>query len=129
LWCGCREGEDPSPALGVTQRRVAEEKARKLSEKARALREKEKHLDVTQRARNDSHSRSHSAASAAPQYYFSPAPAPARAPAPRATSHGGTWTGTYHQSRGSAAGRAIYEGPRGGHFYINANGNKTYVKK
>ena len=26
-------------------------------------------------------------------------------------------------------GRTIYEGPRGGRYYINSNGNKTYVKK
>jgi len=26
-------------------------------------------------------------------------------------------------------GRTIYEGPRGGHYYINKNGNKEYVKK
>ena len=24
-------------------------------------------------------------------------------------------------------GRTIYEGPRGGRYYINSNGNKTYV--
>lgn len=26
-------------------------------------------------------------------------------------------------------GRTLYEGPRGGHYYINAEGNKEYVKK
>ena len=26
-------------------------------------------------------------------------------------------------------GRTIYEGPRGGRYYINSNGNKTYTKK
>jgi colicin import membrane protein len=26
-------------------------------------------------------------------------------------------------------GRTIYEGPRGGRYYINANGNKTYIQK
>ena len=26
-------------------------------------------------------------------------------------------------------GRTIYEGPRGGHYYINAKGHKEYVKK
>ena len=25
-------------------------------------------------------------------------------------------------------GRTIYEGPRGGQYYINSNGNKTYLK-
>lgn len=28
-----------------------------------------------------------------------------------------------------AKGRTIYEGPRGGRYYINKNGNKEYVKK
>ena len=28
-----------------------------------------------------------------------------------------------------ADGKTIYEGPRGGHFYYNDNGNKVYVKK
>lgn len=27
-----------------------------------------------------------------------------------------------------AQGRTLYEGPRGGQYYINGNGNKTYVK-
>ncbi len=26
-------------------------------------------------------------------------------------------------------GRTIYEGPRGGHYYINSHGNKTYVRR
>ena len=26
-------------------------------------------------------------------------------------------------------GRTIYEGARGGRYYINSNGNRTYVKK
>ena len=26
-------------------------------------------------------------------------------------------------------GRTIYEGPRGGHYYINSNGNKEYISK
>ena len=26
-------------------------------------------------------------------------------------------------------GRTIYEGPKGGNYYINSNGNKTYLKK
>lgn len=28
-----------------------------------------------------------------------------------------------------AKGRTIYEGPRGGHYYIDKNGNKEYIKK
>ena len=26
-------------------------------------------------------------------------------------------------------GRTIYEGPRGGKYYINASGNKTYIDR
>ena len=26
-------------------------------------------------------------------------------------------------------GRTIYEGPRGGRYYINSNGNKTYISQ
>jgi hypothetical protein len=40
--------------------------------------------------------------------------------------HGGRFTGEYMVTRGSANGQAIYEGSRGGQFYINSNGNKTY---
>ena len=28
-----------------------------------------------------------------------------------------------------AKGRTIYEGPRGGKYYINSNGNKTYIQE
>ena len=28
-----------------------------------------------------------------------------------------------------AKGRTIYEGKRGGRYYVNANGNKEYIKK
>ena len=29
----------------------------------------------------------------------------------------------------SSGGRTIYTGPRGGRYYINSNGNKTYIRK
>ena len=29
----------------------------------------------------------------------------------------------------TADGKTIYEGPRGGRYYINSNGNKTYITK
>jgi colicin import membrane protein len=29
----------------------------------------------------------------------------------------------------SSSGRTIYTGPRGGKYYINSNGNKTYIKR
>jgi len=44
-----------------------------------------------------------------------------------AGSLGGVATGRTHVSSGSANGRALYTGPRGGTYYVNANGNKTYV--
>ena len=46
---------------------------------------------------------------------------------PKASS-GYTDTGSTHVSGGSANGRAIEIGPRGGHSYVNSNGNRTYVQ-
>lgn len=41
-------------------------------------------------------------------------------------------TPSYYNSKSSYldynSGRTIYEGPKGGQYYINSNGNKTYVK-
>jgi colicin import membrane protein len=38
-------------------------------------------------------------------------------------------TTTTPSSSGSTSGRTIYTGPRGGRYYINSHGNKTYIKK
>ncbi|CAF3688259.1 unnamed protein product [Rotaria sp. Silwood1] len=46
------------------------------------------------------------------------------------TMHGGSggrFTGEFMATRGSANNRPIMEGPRGGRFYWNGNGNKTYL--
>ena len=51
------------------------------------------------------------------------------APRMQAASSGAHFSGQVHQSSGSANGRALQVGARGGTFYINGNGNKTYVKK
>ena len=45
------------------------------------------------------------------------------------SQNGGVSTGQCHISSGSANGRALLTGPRGGTYYVNANGNKTYVSK
>ncbi|CAF3134806.1 unnamed protein product [Rotaria sp. Silwood2] len=42
---------------------------------------------------------------------------------------GGRFTGEFMATRGSANNRPIMEGSRGGQFYYNANGNKTYLRK
>jgi hypothetical protein len=42
------------------------------------------------------------------------------------STHGGRYAGVHH-STGSANGSALYTGSRGGTFYVNGNGNKTYV--
>jgi hypothetical protein len=34
-----------------------------------------------------------------------------------------------HHSTGSANGSTLYQGPRGGTFYVNSSGNRTYVKR
>lgn len=40
-----------------------------------------------------------------------------------------TSTPTTKSSGTTTSGRTIYTGPRGGKYYINSNGNKTYIKK
>jgi hypothetical protein len=39
----------------------------------------------------------------------------------------GVATGERYVSNGSANGREIYEGPRGGRYYLTASGNKRYL--
>ncbi|MCE7043930.1 hypothetical protein [Dyadobacter sp. CY312] len=39
-----------------------------------------------------------------------------------------SWDNTT-KSNSSSSSRTIYTGPRGGRYYINSNGNKTYLKK
>lgn len=41
--------------------------------------------------------------------------------------YGGVSTGSSYVSNGSANGRTIFEGPRGGKYYLTASGNKRYV--
>ncbi len=43
--------------------------------------------------------------------------------------HGGRFTGETMSTRGSANGRPIWEGSRGGLYYTNSNGNKTYLRR
>ena len=45
------------------------------------------------------------------------------------SNYGGVSTGLRHISSGSANGRELFTGPRGGTFYINSSGNKTYVRR
>ena len=45
------------------------------------------------------------------------------------SAHGNRFTGEFMSTTGSANGRPIVEGPRGGLKYLNANGNWTYLKK
>ena len=42
-------------------------------------------------------------------------------------SHGGRFTGEFMSTSGSANGRAIYEGSRGGNYYMTSGGNKKYI--
>jgi colicin import membrane protein len=46
-----------------------------------------------------------------------------------AAASSGYSTGLRHSSSGSANGRELMRGPRGGLYYVNSNGNKTYVRK
>ena len=38
------------------------------------------------------------------------------------------YLGTY-ESKGSANGRPLFQGPKGGKFYITASGGRQYIKK
>ncbi|SDW80611.1 PBCV-specific basic adaptor domain-containing protein [Hydrobacter penzbergensis] len=64
---------------------------------------------------------------------ITPAPATAKpavpAPAPKVAAPAPTAKTADKVVGTDAKGRTIYEGPRGGHYYINKNGNKEYVKK
>lgn len=42
-------------------------------------------------------------------------------------AHGGRFTGEYMATNGSVNGRPIYEGPRGGNYYMTSGGNKRYM--
>jgi uncharacterized protein YxeA len=46
------------------------------------------------------------------------------------TNQSGTRARDYStESDNYGSGQTIYEGPKGGQYYINSNGNKTYVPK
>jgi hypothetical protein len=60
-----------------------------------------------------------------PSVFSSPPPVGRARTAP--SSHRGSFSGSFHSSSGSANGRAIFTGPRGGSFYVNSKGRKTYV--
>jgi len=44
-------------------------------------------------------------------------------------AHGGRFTGTYMATNGAANGRAIYEGARGGQYYMTPGGHRSYLPK
>ena len=44
-------------------------------------------------------------------------------------NHGGRLTGEVYTSKGTASGRPIYEGVKGGRYYLTANGSKVYLRK
>ena len=43
--------------------------------------------------------------------------------------HNGRFTGEVMATRGTANGRPIYEGARGGQYYMTESGNKSYLRK
>ncbi|CAF1529155.1 unnamed protein product [Adineta steineri] len=45
------------------------------------------------------------------------------------SAHGGRFTGEYMATRGAANSRPIYEGPRGGQYYMTPGGHKSYLRK
>ncbi|CAF3226619.1 unnamed protein product [Rotaria socialis] len=48
---------------------------------------------------------------------------------PKSNISKGRLTGEIFTSKGSASGRAIYEGPQGGRYYLTAGGSKVYLHK
>lgn len=60
--------------------------------------------------------------------YFEPCQSPSVSLKSPTSSHG-TYTGMTHVSRGSANGRPILQGPRGGLYYISGSGSRVHVKK
>lgn len=48
---------------------------------------------------------------------------------PKTTSTKKNSTSATESSSSSSEGRVIYTGPRGGKYYINSNGKKTYIKR
>ena len=47
----------------------------------------------------------------------------------RSKNHGGRLTGEVYTSKGSASGRVIYEGVKGGRYYLTESGKKVYLQK
>lgn len=47
----------------------------------------------------------------------------------KSNKHQGRLTGEVFTSAGSASGRPIYEGMRGGRYYLTASGSKVYLQK
>lgn len=48
---------------------------------------------------------------------------------PTSKSNIGRLTGEIYTSKGNASGRPIYEGPRGGRYYLSPSGSKVYLNK
>lgn len=104
--------KDGSPDMRLAaNKRKAEEEARK--EQEQQAREKEK-LSREREQKAKSAINTGRPAAATPARVNNPQPA---------NASGDKVVGTDDK------GRTIYEGPRGGHYYINKNGNKTYVKQ
>ncbi len=111
----------------AARRRRQEESARQQREYEEAMRQ-QREAQARRPFRPVRHA--HAGALWQAQSYSMPSyPSYAPAPAPVRESHGGTWTGRYHESSGSAAGRPVFQGARGGVYHLSASGNKVYHKK
>ena len=44
-------------------------------------------------------------------------------------AHGGRFTGEHMVTNGAANGRPVYEGSRGGQYYMTPGGHKSYIRK
>ena len=48
---------------------------------------------------------------------------------PKSINHQGRLTGEMYASKGTASGRPIYEGVKGGRYYLTSSGSKVYLNK
>ena len=62
-------------------------------------------------------------------YYTTASYPPASTYVPAPPSYRPVYSSPSYSTSGRASGKTIHTGSRGGKYYINSNGNKTYVKK
>ncbi len=149
------KAEAEQAKIKAEQQSIEAERAKLEAERARLEAERVQ-AEAAAAAAAEQQRRQQAAAQSSSSYYYS-SPAPSYSPAPvynnyntstssssytsssysaprvtstaRASPFGDSYSGRNHVSGGSMNGSAIYTGSRGGQYYVNSNGNKTYVKR